>query len=82
MAVAVRIGNGRDVADIVAAGGVLQHDIAEIDLAEDVIAAGTGKVSFGLEGDLGRAALVDVEGVQVRIANMGVELVGGVPVAG
>ena len=80
--VVVRVRAGPDVADVVPSVRVLQLDVPEVDLAQEVPVARADEVRIGLEGDLGRPPLVDVEGVEVGIADIGEELVGGVPRAG
>ena len=76
--VVVGVGAGRDVADVVPAGRVLQDEVPQVHFAEDVLVLGADEIRIGLQGDLGGSPLVQVEGVEVGIAHIGIELIGGV----
>ena len=80
--VVIRVRAGPDVADVVPAARILQLDVPEVDLAQEVPVPRADEVRIGLERDLGGPPLVDVQGVEVRIADIREELVGGVPGAG
>ncbi len=76
--VVVGVGAGRDVADGMPSGRIFQDEVPQVHLPEDVLVLRPDEVGVGLEGDLGGAPLVQVEGVEVGVAHIGVELIGGV----
>ncbi len=76
--VVVGVGAGRNVADVMPAGGVLQDEVPEVHFAQQILVLGPDEIGIGLEGDLGRPPLVQLEGIEVGVTDIGVELIGGI----
>ena len=74
----VGMGEDRDIADIVASVLVLEDQVGHADVTDDVFFVDIHEVGVGSERHLGFSPLVDVEGVQVCISHVRIELIGGV----
>ena len=55
-----------------------QPDIQDVDVPDQVVVFYPVEISVGPQAQAGRAAFVDVQGVQVGIAEVGVELIDGI----
>ena len=57
---------------------ILQPDVPDVDVSEDILFSGTGKVGIDGKGCLRRPALIEAQGVEVGIPVVEVKLVQGV----
>ena len=76
--VVVGVGLDGGVADVVPSVRILEDDVGHADVADQVLVADIHEIGVRPEGDLRLAPLVDIQGMQVGIAEVGVELVGRV----
>ena len=76
--IVVDVGGDGNVADIVMPVHVRQLDVHDVDVADEVVPVDPVEVGAGAQAQAGGSAFVDVQGVQVGIAEVGIELIDSV----